>query len=275
MLDEMFATYLAQFIMGKDRVRFRLKNCFIDAVSFVEGDQNIHAYFYFKPHVDSNFDLKIEFRDGHIAAKGGGKWGNMGELVDLDEELKGWIVNLYSMGIIKGSKKIVVTPKDIGSRVEIPVRKHDKEWREAHRKLNATPRKIIEDIFNIANRIVTGISNWQGKQVNPWSPSEISKGRPAVSPLTPTPLAPIAPSAVSKPSPLPAVPSDRETARRDVLRAIESRSEEPMGTIEAQTLAPPQPEGPVEGASVICPTCGVENPPGTKTCRRCLSPIEY
>jgi hypothetical protein len=287
MLDEMFATYLGQFVAGKEKVRFKLKNCLIDAASFIEGDQNIHAYFYFKPAADSNFQLRIEFKDGHVTAKGEGKWGNMGELVDIDEELKGWIVNLYSTGIMKDSKKIEVTPKDEGSRVEIPVRKHDKEWREAHQKLNATPKKIVEDIFNVANRIVTGIFNWQGKQVDPWSASEIGKGRPAVAPPMPTPLSPIAPltaatrqeqtksAAFSGLPPLSQVPSDIEKARREVLRAIESRPAESARTVETQTPAPSQPEGPVEGASVICPTCGVENPPGSKSCRRCLSPIEY
>nr|MDO8099488.1 zinc ribbon domain-containing protein [Candidatus Njordarchaeota archaeon] len=288
MLDELFATYLPQFIAGKEKARFKLKNCLIDSASFIEGDENVHAYFYFNPVADPNFELRIEFKNGHVVAKGDGKWGNMGELIDIDEELKAWIANLYSIGIIKESKKIIVAPKDDGSRVELPVKKHDKEWREAHRKMNATPRKIVEDMFNIANRIATGIFNWQGKQVEPWNPSELSKGRPAVAPPTPTPLSPIPPltvtpqrAQISKPSaastlpPLPPLPSGESTLPREPLRYIESRPAESRPPLEPQTLEPPQPQGPAEGASVICPTCGVENPPGSNTCKRCLSPIEY
>jgi len=276
MLDELFAAYLPQFIAGKEKARFKLKNCLIDSASFIEGDQNIHAYFYFKPSADPNFELKIEFKDGRLAAKGNGKWGNMGELVDIDEELKGWIVNLYSIGIIKESKKITVAPKDDGSRIELPVRKHDKEWREAHQKMNATPRKVLEDIFNIANRIVTGIFNWQGKQVEPWNPSELSKGRPAVAPLTPTPLSPISPlTGGSTLPPLPPIPSEEPTSPRGTIRSVEPRPTELRRPTEPPVPEPLQQQGPAAGASVICPTCGVENPPGSKTCRRCLSPIEY
>nr|MDO8133277.1 hypothetical protein [Candidatus Njordarchaeum guaymaensis] len=265
MLDELFATYLPQFIAGKEKVRFKLKNALIDSASFVQGDQNIHAYFYFKPQADANFELKIGFKDGRIVAKGNGKWGNMGELIDIDEELKGWIANLYSIGIMRENKKITVTPRNNGSRIELPVKKHDKEWREAHQKMNATPKKIVEDIFNIANRIVSGIANWQGKQVDPWNPSELSKGRATVAPLTPTPLSPVPPvTAGSTLPPLPPIPSEEPTASRVALRPVEPR-----------TLEPPEAQGPVQGATVICPTCGVENPPGSKTCKRCMTPIEY
>ena len=281
MMDELFATYLPQFIEGKEKARFKLKNCLIDGASFVEGDQNVHAYFYFQPSADPNFELKIEFKDGRVVAKGDGKWGNMGELVDIDEELKGWIANLYSIGIMKESKKIAVAPKDEGSRVEVPVKKHDKDWREAHQKANASPRKIIEDVFNIANRIVTGIFNWQGKQVEPWNPSEVGKGRPTLPPPTPTPLSPTALPPISSSTitsslrKLPPVPSEEPESSREPLRPIESRSAQPQRLLEAIAPESMQPQGPVEGASVICPTCGVENPAGSRTCKRCLSAIEY
>lgn len=287
MVDELFATYLPQFFASREKGRFKLKNCLIDDASFVEGDENVHAYFYFKPSVDPDFELRIEFKDGRVLAKGDGKWGNMGELVDIDEELKAWIANLYAVGIIKDSKKITVAPKDDGSRIEFPVKKHDKDWRDAHQRMNATPRKIAEDIFNIANRIITGIFNWQGKQVEPWNPTEISKGRPTAAPLGPAALGP-APLATARAAPaqasksttvssikgLPKVPSEEGPSSREPLRLIESSEAEPARPFGSQTFEQDQPQGPALGAVVICPTCGVENPAGTKSCKRCLSPID-
>jgi hypothetical protein len=211
----------------------------------------------------------------------------MGELVDIDEELKSWIANLYSVGIIKEGKKIIVAPKDDGSRIEFPVKKHDSAWRDAHQKMNATPRKVAEDMFNIANRIVTGVFNWQGKQVEPWNPTELGKGRPTAAPLGPAPraaappgVAPLPaaqsskPVAVSSLKGLPKVPSEEGPQSREPLHLIEPSAGEPLNPFGSQALQQGQPQGAGFGATVICPTCGVENPAGSKSCKRCLSPID-
>ena len=263
LLDEIFFSSLPQFISGKDKVRFKLKNCVIDEASFVEGDANFHVYFYFRPPVDANFNLEIELRDGAIVAAGGGKWGNIGELVDYDEELKGWILNLYNGGIMRTNKKISVYAREDGSRVELSLKKSEKDWKDALSALNATPRKVIEDIFNMANRIVTGISNWQGKQVEPWNPVEISKGRPTAlasapsgAPAAVPQLAKVATSSGdSLGLKLPAVPSEGSESTGEVV---------PSAGQAGPTAAPP----------IICPMCGVENKPGSKVCFRCMNPLE-
>jgi hypothetical protein len=273
LVDEIFFSSLPQFISGKENVRFKLKNCPVDEASFVEGDANIHVYFYFKPPVDTNYYLEIEIKGSNLAASGGGKWGNIGELVDIDEELKSWILNLYNGGIIRTSKKISVIPKGDGSRVEIPLKKSEKDWRDALSALSVTPRKIIEDLFNIANRIVTGISNWQGKQIEPWTPSEMAKGRPT--PLIPAPSAkpevrPIAPPA-APPMVSSAPPSARASASLGLkLPPVPSGETEPSVEPGVQSDGGP----PASAQPVICPMCGVENKPGSKVCFRCMNPLE-
>ncbi|WXG43796.1 MAG: Ran-binding zinc finger domain-containing protein [Promethearchaeati archaeon SRVP18_Atabeyarchaeia-1] len=261
LVDEIFFSSLPQFISGKDKVRFKLKNCVIDEASFVEGDANVHVYFYFRPPVDPNFDLEIELRDGSLAAAGGGKWGNIGELVDYDEELKSWILNLYNGGMIRANKKISVSPKEEGCRVEVPLKKAEKDWRDALSAMNATPRKIIEDLFNIANRIVTGVSNWQGKQVEPWNQVEITRGRPT--PLIPAPAATGVASKLTRPL--------ASSGGSSVLKLppIPSEGPEPSGEGEAAGSAT-APAGP----PIICPMCGVENKAGSKVCFRCMNPLE-
>jgi hypothetical protein len=263
LLDEIFFSSLPQFISGKDKVRFKLKNCVIDEASFVEGDANVHAFFYFRPPVDANFNLEIELKDGAVVAAGGGKWGNIGELVDYDEELKSWILNLYNGGIMRTNKKITVSPKEDGSRIELSLKKSEKDWREALSTLNSTPRKIIEDVFNMANRLVTGISNWQGKQVEPWNPVEIGKGRPT--PLVSTPSAALAATPqIAK------VSSSSGGSLGLKLPSIPSEGSEEAGEGVPSAGAPTLAAGP----PIICPMCGVENKPGSKVCFRCMSPLE-
>jgi hypothetical protein len=263
LLDEIFFSSLPQFISGKDKVRFKLKNCVVDEASFVEGDANIHVYFYFRPPVDANFNLEIELKDGTIVAAGGGKWGNIGELVDYDEELKNWILSLYDGGIMRTNKKISVSSKEDGSRIELSLKKGEKDWKDALSTMNATPRKIIEDIFNLANRIVTGISNWQGKQVEPWNPIEISKGRP-------TPLV-----SSSSAAPAAALQSARVAPRSGEslglkLPPVPSEGPEPAwGSVPSAG-----PEAPTAAPPIICPMCGVENKAGSKVCFRCMNPLE-
>jgi hypothetical protein len=257
LVDEIFFSTLPQFISGKDKVRFKLKNCLVDSVSFVEGDQNIHVFFYFVPPVDTNFDLSIESKDGAIVPEGGGKWGNIRELVEIDEELKSWINELYSGGIIRTSKKINVVPKDNGCRVEISVKKLEKDWRDALASMNASPKAVIERMFNIANRIVSGISNWQGKQVEPWSPTEVTKGRPTPA-ISTSSARSIAPSA----SRAPAVAASSSGSSGFKLPVIPSEEE--------GTSAPP---AEAAGPPIICPMCGVENKPGSLVCFRCQNPL--
>ncbi|WXG46421.1 MAG: zinc finger Ran-binding domain-containing protein [Candidatus Atabeyarchaeum deiterrae] len=265
MVDELLASYLPQFIVGKDKVRFKLKNCLIDSASFIEGDQNIHVFFYFRPPADPNYELKVEFNNGRIVTKAEGKWGNMGELVDLDEELKAWISDLYNGGIMRTNKKIEVVPKEGGSRVEISVKKLEKDWREALQQMKATPKKVIEDIFNIANRIVTGILNWQGKQTEPWNQADINKGRPELTPSVGTPSV-SAPTLFSRP-----IQSS----------SIAAKTAPPSTKTSGVSSLPAVPSDAVEGGSssvveakIICPMCGVENKAGSKQCYRCLNPLE-
>jgi hypothetical protein len=267
----MFFATLPQFISGKDKVRFKLKNCLIDTVSFVEGDENIHVYFYFKPPVDPSFELNIEFRDGQLVSEGGGKWGNLTELIDLDEELKSWIFELYSGGLIRSNKKISVAPKDSGSRVEITVKKLEKDWRDALARMNGAPKTVIENLFNIANRIVSGISNWQGKQIDPWTPTELGKGRP-----TPVISAPTV-SSVPAAAPTLAQASRAATSKTSTsgssgfkLPAIPSGEEEESS---APSAGLPPTEDSAGAQPVICPMCGVENKPGSLVCFRCQNPL--
>jgi hypothetical protein len=263
LVDEIFFSSLPQFISGKDKVRFKLKNSVIDEASFVEGDANVHVYFYFRPPVDANFNLEIELKSGSVVATGGGKWGNIGELVDYDEELKSWILNLYNGGIIRENKKISVSPKEEGSRVEVPLKKSEKDWRYALSAMSATPRKIIEDLFNLANRIVTGISNWQGKQVEPWSPTEISRGRPTPTISTPSTGPAIAPQVARS------VPRSQASSGSSGLKlpTIPSEGSDLSGESVSST-------GLAEGPPIICPMCGVENKAGSKVCFRCMNPLE-
>ncbi len=272
LVDEMFFATLPQFISGKDKVRFKLKNCLVDTVSFVEGDENIHVYFYFMPPVDPSYELNIEFRDGQLVPEGGGKWGSLAELVYLDEELKSWIFELYSGGLIRPSKKISVAPKDSGSRIEIPVRKLEKDWRDALARMNVALKNVIENMFNIANRIVSGISNWQGKQIDPWSPTELSKGRP-----TPVISAPGAPS-VTAAAPTLAQASRAATSKTSSsgssgfkLPVIPSGEEEESSAPSADSSLT---AGSAGGEPVICPMCGVENKPGSLVCFRCQNPLQ-
>jgi hypothetical protein len=263
LLDEIFFSSLPQFISGKDKVRFKLKNCVVDEASFVEGDANVHVYFYFRPPVDSNFDLEVELKDGAVVAAGGGKWGNIGELVEYDEELKSWILSLYNGGIIRTNKKISVSSKGDGSRIELSLKKSEKDWKQALSTMNATPRKIIEDIFNLANRIVTGVSNWQGKQVEPWNPTEISKGRPT--PIISTPS--VAPAAARQTAR--SVPSSGASLGIK-LPSVPSEGSESVG----ETVPSTAPEEQMAAPPIICPMCGVENKPGSKVCFRCMNPLE-
>lgn len=257
MVDEIFFAALPQFISGKDRVRFKLKNCLVDSVSFVEGDQNTHVFFYFNPPVDANFDLSIELREGSVVAEGGGKWGNIRELVEVDEELKSWVKELYQCGIMRISKKINVVPKDGGSRVEISAKKLEKDWRDALANMNASPKNVIEKMFNIANRIVSGISNWQGKQIEPWNPIEITRGRP-----TPGMLKSGAPALAPSASRAPAVAARSSGSSGFKLPVIPS-GEEGIGPAPVDAVGPP----------IICPMCGVENKPGSLVCFRCQNPL--
>jgi hypothetical protein len=269
LVDEIFFATLPQFISGKDKVRFKLKNCLVDSISFVEGDQNTHVFFYFNPPVDVNFDVSIESKGGNIVAESGGKWGDIKELIDVDEELKKWISELYESGIIRTSKKINVVPRDSGSRVEISVKKLEKDWRDALAKMNASPKAVVEKMFNIANRIISGISNWQGKQVEPWNPVEITKGRAA--PVTPKPAEPAtAPTLrpAPTPTPSPAVATSSAGSSGFKLPVIPSEEEE---TAPA-TAAAPTPAQPA-AQPIICPMCGVENKPGSLVCFRCQNPL--
>jgi len=238
-----------------------LKNCLVDSVSFVEGDQNTHVFFYFNPPVDTNFELSIESKDGSVVAEGGGKWGKIRELVEVDEELKGWINELYQSGIIRSNKKITVVPKDSGGRVEISVKKLEKDWRDALANMNASPKSVVEKMFNIANRIISGISNWQGKQVEPWNPVEITKGR--AMPVVPRTGAP-APAPSLKPAPAVATTSSGSSGFK--LPIIPSEEEE--GAAPA-----PAPAAEAAGPPIICPMCGVENKPGSLVCFRCQNPL--
>jgi hypothetical protein len=265
LVDEMFFATLPQFISGKDKVRFKLKNCLIDSVSFVEGDENIHVYFYFKPPVDPSYELNIEFRDGQLVSEGGGKWGNLAELIDLDEELKSWIFELYSGGLIRSNKKISVAPKDSGSRVEISVKKLEKDWRDALARMNGAPKTVIENLFNIANRIASGISNWQGKQIDPWTPTELSKGRP-------TPVI-SAPTASSVPAAAPTFAQASRAAASTTSTSGSSGFKLPVIPSEGEEGSPAPSAGSADAQPVICPMCGVENKPGSLVCFRCLSPL--
>jgi hypothetical protein len=271
LVDEMFFATLPQFISGKDKVRFKLKNCLVDTVSFVEGDENIHVFFYFKPPVDPNFELNIEYRNGQLVSEGAGKWGNLTELIDLDEELKSWIFELYSGGLIRSSKKISVIPKDNGSRVEISVKKLEKDWRDALAKMNGAPKTVIEDLFNIANRIVSGISNWQGKQIDPWTPTELGKGRPA--PVISAPMAPSVPAGaptLAQVSRAAASKTSTSGSSGFKLPVIPSGEE---GETSASSAGSSPTEGPAGAQPVICPMCGVENKPGSLVCFRCQNPL--
>jgi hypothetical protein len=256
-VDEIFFATLPQFISGKDKVRFKLKNCLVDSVSFVEGDQNVHVFFYFNPPVDTNFELSIELKEGSVVAEGGGKWGNIRELVEIDEELKSWINDLYQGGIIRTSKKINVVPRDSGSRVEISVKKLEKDWKDALSNMNGSPKMVVERMFNIANRIVSGISNWQGKQVEPWSPIEVTKGRP-----TPVMRKSGAPTLAPSAGRAPAVAASSSGSSGFKLPAIPS-GEEDASIAPAEAVGPP----------IICPMCGVENKPGSLVCFRCQNPL--
>jgi hypothetical protein len=262
LVDEIFFATLPQFISGKDKVRFKLKNCLVESVSFVEGDQNIHVFFYFNPPVDANFELSIESKEGSIVAEGGGKWGNIRELVEVDEELKSWISELYQSGLIRTSKKINVVPRDSGSRVEISLKKLEKDWRDALANMNASPKAVIEKMFNIANRIISGISNWQGKQIDPWNPIEISKGRA-------TPVVPrgAAPSFAPPSAPAPAISASSSGSSGFKLPVIPSGDEEDASAGAASAPAA------TAGPPIICPMCGVENKPGSLVCFRCQNPL--
>jgi hypothetical protein len=262
LVDEIFFATLPQFISGKDKVRFKLKNCLVESVSFVEGDQNIHVFFYFNPPVDANFELSIESKEGSIVADGGGKWGNIRELVEVDEELKSWISELYQSGLIRTSKKINVVPRDSGSRVEISLKKLEKDWRDALANMNVSPKAVIEKMFNIANRIISGISNWQGKQIDPWNPIEISKGRAA--PVVPRGAAP---SFAPPSAPAPAISASSSGSSGFKLPVIPSGDEEDASAGAAPATAA------TAGPPIICPMCGVENKPGSLVCFRCQNPL--